>query len=91
MAGRLVLLQRTDDDCRKLFEQAGYNMDELESVRDESGIIINYIARSKVPAFVRLDAPEALSAPECGRTRDVARRSHRIARARIRNSATLYA
>ncbi len=56
-------LQRTDDDCRKLFEQAGYNVDELESIRDETGIIINYIARSKVPAFVRLDAPEALPAP----------------------------
>jgi hypothetical protein len=57
-------LQRTADDCRQLFQQAGYDLDELDSVRDESGIIINYIARSKVPAFVRLDAPEAVPAPQ---------------------------
>ena len=40
-------LQRTDEDCRKLFEQAGYNVDELDSMRDETGIIINYIAPAK--------------------------------------------
>jgi len=57
-------LQRTEEQCRELFEQAGYEMQELESERDETGIIINYIARSKVPTFARLDAPESVPAPQ---------------------------
>jgi hypothetical protein len=35
-------------------------------VRDETGIIINFIARSKVPAFVRVDVPAALPLPQHG-------------------------
>jgi hypothetical protein len=59
-------LQRTEEECRNLFVAAGYDMDELEMVRDETGIIINFIARSKVPAFVRVDVPAALPLPQHG-------------------------
>lgn len=57
-------LQRTTEECTKLFELAGYNLDDMETMRDETGIIINYIARSKTPAFVRLDAAEPLAGPQ---------------------------
>jgi extracellular factor (EF) 3-hydroxypalmitic acid methyl ester biosynthesis protein len=59
-------LQRTEEECRNLFVAAGYDMNELEMVRDETGIIINFIARSKVPAFVRVDVPAALPLPQHG-------------------------
>ncbi len=49
-------LQRTEEDCRKLLELAGYDMDQIETSRDETGVIIHYVSRSKVPAFVRIDS-----------------------------------
>ena len=48
-------LQRTEDDCRRLLELAGYDMDHIETSRDETGVILHYVSRSKVPAFVRFD------------------------------------
>jgi extracellular factor (EF) 3-hydroxypalmitic acid methyl ester biosynthesis protein len=51
-------LQRTEEQCRHLFEEAGYDMDDLESVRDETGVIINFMARNKVRTYVRADLAE---------------------------------
>ena len=54
-------LQRTEEDCRNLFAQAGYDMDQLQMERDETGIIMNFLAQTKVPAFVRVDQPSGVS------------------------------
>jgi hypothetical protein len=40
-------LQRDEGDCIRLLEQAGFDMDSVESHRDETGVIINYLARAK--------------------------------------------
>jgi SAM-dependent methyltransferase len=53
-------LQRTEQQCRQLFVEAGYDMDELETLRDETGIIINYIARNKAKALLRIDLAQPL-------------------------------
>lgn len=37
--------QRTEEDCRQLFAQAGYDMEQLQMTRDESGIIMNFVCR----------------------------------------------
>jgi extracellular factor (EF) 3-hydroxypalmitic acid methyl ester biosynthesis protein len=54
--------QRTEDHCRKLFEQAGYDMSAIETTRDATHVIINFIARSKQPAATRFDHIEKLPA-----------------------------
>jgi hypothetical protein len=46
--------QRTEDDCRMLFQQAGFDMQELEMSRDATGVIMNFVSRAKTPA-VRID------------------------------------
>ncbi len=55
--------QRTEEDCRRLFEQAGYNMEGLETTRDATGVIINFVSRARVFTPVRLDTAETLAAP----------------------------
>jgi hypothetical protein len=50
--------QRTEAECRALYEKAGYDMDRLEMTRDATGIIINYIYRVKTRKYLRIDAPE---------------------------------
>lgn len=47
--------QRTEDDCRELFRQAGCDEDGLEMTRAETGVIMNFVARVKRPAVVRVD------------------------------------
>ncbi len=37
--------QRTEAECRSLLAQAGYDVDDLEMTRDQTGSIINYICR----------------------------------------------
>ncbi|MBX3439524.1 MAG: class I SAM-dependent methyltransferase [Planctomycetaceae bacterium] len=37
--------QRTEEDCRRLYEEAGYDVDGLEVERDGDGVIMNFIAR----------------------------------------------
>ena len=52
-------LHATEEQCRRLFEEAGYDMGDLESVRDETGVIINFIARNKVrTSYLRADLAE---------------------------------
>jgi hypothetical protein len=52
--------QRNEEECRSLYEQAGFDMDELEMTRDETGIIMNFKSRVKTRKYVRIDAPELL-------------------------------
>lgn len=47
--------QRTYEDCRSLFEQAGYDMDEMEVTRCDMDVIVNFVGRTKSAAFVRTD------------------------------------
>jgi len=47
--------QRTEEDCRGLFEQAGFAESELEMARDETGVIMNFIGRVKRTSRIRVD------------------------------------
>jgi extracellular factor (EF) 3-hydroxypalmitic acid methyl ester biosynthesis protein len=51
-------LQRTEEDCRSLFERAGYDMYGLKMTRDATGSIINFMGSNKKPAIIRIDRPE---------------------------------
>lgn len=44
--------QRDEEDCRRLYEKAGYDLSTLEVQRDGDGVIMNFIARLE-PATVR--------------------------------------
>ena len=55
--------QRTDEDCRMLFELAGFNMAALEMTRDATGVIMNFISHAAAPGVVRFDPPHAAAAP----------------------------
>ncbi len=56
-------LQRTEEDCRRLMELAGYDMEQVETSRDETGVIIHYVSRTNVPAYVRFDREEEPQVP----------------------------
>lgn len=48
--------QRTEADCLRLFEQAGYDTAEMELVRDrDRGAIMNFISRAPEAALLRVD------------------------------------
>ncbi len=53
--------QRTEEDCFALYEKAGYDMSAIETTRDSTGVIINFIARCKAP--VSAQAVEQQAAP----------------------------
>jgi extracellular factor (EF) 3-hydroxypalmitic acid methyl ester biosynthesis protein len=53
--------QRTFEDCRQLFVEAGYDMNEMEVTRSDMAVIVNFIARTKVGSIVRFDAAESIS------------------------------
>lgn len=58
--------QRTEADCRRLFLEAGYEVEGLSMTRDESEVIMNFAARSLVatPVQVRIDSvPGDVGAP----------------------------
>lgn len=48
--------QRTYEDCRRLFVEAGFDMEEMEVTRSDMAVIVNFIARAKVGSIVRFDA-----------------------------------
>jgi hypothetical protein len=50
--------QRTENDCRRLFFEAGYDVSAMEITRDETNVIINFAHRSSVPAVTRIDGAE---------------------------------
>jgi SAM-dependent methyltransferase len=37
---------RVESDCRRLFSEAGYDVDELSMFRDNTNVIMNFVARS---------------------------------------------
>jgi extracellular factor (EF) 3-hydroxypalmitic acid methyl ester biosynthesis protein len=43
---------RTEDDCRRLFHDAGFEMDQLEMTRGDSPVIMNFIGRTQDEAGV---------------------------------------
>jgi hypothetical protein len=51
-------LQRTEPDCRRLFAEAGYDMQRLALRRDITGVILNYAGGDRVPAEHRIDQAE---------------------------------
>ncbi len=53
-------LQRTEPECRRLCAAAGYDMEQLAMNRDTTGVILNYVGRSPVREFVRVDSAEQL-------------------------------
>jgi hypothetical protein len=53
--------QRTEEDCRRLFYEAGFDARDLEMTRDTTGVIMNFIARPK-PSALRMDEPHAARA-----------------------------
>jgi hypothetical protein len=55
--------QRTEEDCLRLFEQAGFDMTNMEMTRDASGVIINFISRVPAATVVRLDVAGTVGAP----------------------------
>ena len=64
-------LQRTEEECRHLFAAAGYDMDELEMSRDETGIIINFVGAARCRRSCALMSPplcRCLSMAACRRT-----------------------
>jgi extracellular factor (EF) 3-hydroxypalmitic acid methyl ester biosynthesis protein len=38
---------RTEDDCRRLFGEAGFDMDRLEMTRGDSPVIMNFVGRTQ--------------------------------------------
>lgn len=55
--------QRTEEDCRMLFQHAGYDTLDMEMTRDETGVIMNFVSRVPVAAPVRFDTAEPLAGP----------------------------
>lgn len=58
--------QRTEEDCWELFRKAGYAVDDMEMTRDETGIIMNFVSRSRPHSdHVRFDRgrEQTLAAP----------------------------
>jgi hypothetical protein len=56
-------LQRTEPECRRLFEESGYDMEHLELNRDMTEVILQYVGRSPVREVVRVDKVDELPAP----------------------------
>ena len=48
-------LERTERDCQRLFEEAGYEAGSLAAERDATGVILNYISRVRMPDLRRID------------------------------------
>jgi extracellular factor (EF) 3-hydroxypalmitic acid methyl ester biosynthesis protein len=50
--------QRTEQDVLNLFKAAGFDVDRMETSRDDTGIVINFIDRQVSKEMVRIDAAE---------------------------------
>lgn len=53
--------QRQMNDCLRLYERAGFEIGTMETMRDDTGIIINFVSRPVRRTFVRTDMPESLT------------------------------
>lgn len=56
-------LQRTQGDCLRLFQDAGFDVNSMEMTRDSSGIIMNFISRVKPRTTKRFDKPAQTGRP----------------------------
>ena len=54
-------LQRTEAECRGLFEQAGCNMSRLQMTRGQTGVIMNFVSWAAPDKVHRVDAPERVN------------------------------
>jgi extracellular factor (EF) 3-hydroxypalmitic acid methyl ester biosynthesis protein len=61
--------QRTQQDVLNLYEAAGFDVDRIETTRDETGIIINFIDRRPSAGWARFDGAEGASAARPKRRR----------------------
>jgi hypothetical protein len=61
-------LQRTEEGCLRLFDRAGFKTGSLETMRDETGIIMSFVYRRLSSTTVRIDAPTRLAHPVSTRT-----------------------
>ncbi len=53
--------QRVEDDFQRLFRDAGYDLSAIETSRDSTGVIINYLCRtSNAAPVVRIDEAEQM-------------------------------
>lgn len=52
--------QRTEEDCLRLYEAAGFNPAALDVTRDETGIILNFVSRKDRRAIERTDMAESV-------------------------------
>ncbi len=48
--------QRTEEECRNLFAQAGYDMSEIQMTRDDTRSIINYISKQHAAPVIPQDS-----------------------------------
>jgi hypothetical protein len=57
--------QRTQDDCWRLFREAGFDLPAMEMTRDATGIIMNFISRTRLGTGTRIDqkTDSRISAP----------------------------
>jgi hypothetical protein len=53
-------LQRTEEDCRRLFVEAGYDPLTLSQTRDATGVILNFVSRVSPAVPVRVDDSQSL-------------------------------
>ena len=51
--------QRTESDVLALYEQAGFDLADMHTTRDETGIIINFLTRHVPSQIRRVDGPSA--------------------------------
>jgi SAM-dependent methyltransferase len=56
--------QRTEEDFRRLFTKAGYDLGQIETSRDAIGVIINFLYRDKAASVVRVDSAEQPAIPQ---------------------------
>jgi extracellular factor (EF) 3-hydroxypalmitic acid methyl ester biosynthesis protein len=52
--------QRTEYECLRLYEAAGIRAETMDTSRDDTGIIINFVNRKAAREFVRTDMPESI-------------------------------
>ncbi|WP_437185229.1 hypothetical protein SH668x_002327 [Planctomicrobium sp. SH668] len=55
--------QRTEEDCFKLFAEAGYDIGSMVMTRDTTGIIMNFVARDRAINRIRIDGAHELRGP----------------------------
>ncbi|MHC4875165.1 MAG: class I SAM-dependent methyltransferase family protein [Planctomycetota bacterium] len=60
--------ERTEADCRDLFAAAGYDVGGINMFRDDTGIIMNFVARDAALKHRRVDGAESVRKPHFAST-----------------------